>query len=268
MTAPRDQDIASTADYSLLVSSCDAYADCWEPFFALLARYWRSCPVIYLNTETSSYSWPSLDIRCPRPVLARGPLDWGARLRECLAHVETDIVLYLQEDYFINDTVDVATINSLVSLMRREDVSHIRLVPGALRGEPTGHPFVSRTPQRAEYRVSMQAGLWKTNAIAGHLRAHETVWELEWYGTRRAWRRSDTFLHVDRAYEETHGRMVVPYWPTGVVHGRWVRPVVEDLFAEHGIAVDFSGRGFYDPDDDDWGRSPLLRKAVRRLRSL
>ena len=54
----------------MLVSSCDAYADCWDPFFALFAKFWQSPrPVIYLNTETRQFEDPRLDIRCPRVEL-------------------------------------------------------------------------------------------------------------------------------------------------------------------------------------------------------
>ena len=38
---------------TLLVNSCDAYADLWQPFFTLLKRYFVPLPAeILLNTET------------------------------------------------------------------------------------------------------------------------------------------------------------------------------------------------------------------------
>lgn len=257
--------------YALLVSSCDAYADCWPPFFSLLARHWQPCHhPIYLNTETKGYTFPGLDVRSPRVELSghRG-LAWSGRLLRCLDSIPHGIILYLQEDFFINDTVDVEMIDKLVALMERDTINHIGLMRGRRPGTESSYEFVDRIDRRAQYRISAQAGLWRVSALKSYLRRHETVWEFEWYGTRRAWRRPDSLFQTNPQYEAASGRAkVVPYTPTGVVHGRWVRNVVEDLFSAHGIEVDFSRRGFYDPATDEWERKPRYIRALRRLRSV
>jgi hypothetical protein len=43
---------------------------------------------------------------------------------------------------------------------------------------------------------------------------------------------------------------------------------VVDLFAAHGIEIDYEVRGFYDPADHVADRGPLVSRATRRLRSL
>lgn len=256
--------------YCLLVSSCDSYADCWHPFFTLLSRYWQPpVPPIYLNTETQSFAFPGLTIRCPRVELSSGRrLPWGERLLRTLDQIPYEIVLYLQEDYFINDTVDVAMIDDLVNLMQSDEISHVSLMHIRRPGVTTDRPYVSRMGQRAEYRISAQAGLWRKAALQSYLRRHESVWEFEWYGTRRARRKRDSFFYVNQDYDRAHGKQVVPYRATGVVHGLWARKIVEDLFAAHGIEVDFAARGFYDPENDTWKQKPRLLRAVRRLRSI
>ena len=132
----------------------------------------------------------------------------------------------MQEDYFIDDTVDVAMLDRLVALMEREPISQVSLMPDGRPGTSSGHEFLSTIDRRAEYRISAQAGLWRKSALRSYLRRHETVWEFEWYGTRRARRRRDSFLYVNREYEELHGKRVVPYVGTGVLQGRW-NPEVE-----------------------------------------
>jgi hypothetical protein len=242
---------AAHQPYCLLVSSCDAYADCWLPFFTLLARYWQpKSHEIYLSTETKGFAFPGLTIRCPRVGLTpRLELAWSDRLLRCLEAIPYEIVLYLQEDYFLTDTVDVDFISYLVELMKYEAISHIGLERGltAKPGPKSVYAFLSYIDQRAEYRISAQAGLWKVSALKSYLRRHEDVWEFEWYGTRRAWRRPDTLMYVDADYEAAHGKKVMPYEPTGIVQGRWVREIVEDLFLTNGIAVDYDSRGFHDP---------------------
>ena len=259
-----------TPPYCLLVSSCDAYADCWMPFFVLLTTYWQSFDhPIYLNTETRAVDFPNLEIICPRVALdSRRPLAWSDRLMKCLDVIPHEYVLYAQEDYFINDTVDVAMIDECVTLMERDHISHISFNRGRRPGTKSQYQFLDRIKQRADYRINMQAGLWRRSTLRSYLRRHETVWELEWYGSRRAWRRSDSFFQVNPEYDEARGNRVIPYRATGVVHGRWVRAVVEELFAAHGIEVDFSQRGFLDRDNDTWGQRRLMTKVIRRLRSI
>jgi hypothetical protein len=256
--------------YCLLVSSCDAYADCWLPFFTLLAEYWRPHDhAIYLNTETQAFAFADLDIRCPRVGLTTsGKLAWSGRLLRCLDTIPYEIVLYLQEDYFIKDTVDVSMIERLVGLMVREGISYVDLNRSPRPGQESRYRFLSHIDQRADYRISAQAGLWRVSALKSYLRRHETVWEFECYGTRRARRKRDTFFYVNDEYEETYTKKIIPYDATGVVHGRWVKTLVEDLFAAHNIPVDYAPRGFYDPCDDVWNRRSLLTKAARRIRSI
>ena len=51
--------------YTIVVSSCDAYSDLWEPFFKVLKAEWKGLdkiPIV-LNTESKSFSYDGLDIR-------------------------------------------------------------------------------------------------------------------------------------------------------------------------------------------------------------
>lgn len=257
--------------YCILVNSCDAYEDCWEPFFTLLTRYWPSIDQpIYLNTETKAFAFRDLSIVCPRAGLeARHALSWSEHLRRCLDVLPCEIVLYLQEDYFLTGSVDGQEISRLAELMRIHAIDHIGLERGltAIPGVPTQHRFLSSIGQRVEYRISLQAGLWRVPVLRSYLRRRETVWEFEWYGSRRAWRRNHSFLHVNADYEREHGRRMFPYHPTGIVQGRWVRDVVVELFAANGIEVDFTARGFH--EDARPPRRPAAPiRAVRRARSI
>src|SRR5579859_232901 len=123
----------NTPSYCVLVSSCDAYADCWEPFFTLLSRYWPSLDQpLYLNTETKAFAFPGLRIVSSRVGLeARHPLSWSERLRRCLDLFPCDIVLYLQDDYLLKDRVDGQEILRLAELMRTHAIDHIGLERGS-----------------------------------------------------------------------------------------------------------------------------------------
>ena len=70
---------------SVLVPSCDAYADLWIPFFALFWRYWSDCPFpVYLGTNPVDgasglallhAAFPYIELATSEPDFARSSTD-------------------------------------------------------------------------------------------------------------------------------------------------------------------------------------------------
>ncbi len=261
-----------SADYVILVNSTDSFEDSWYPFFKLLAKFWPHCQQnIILNAETKDFSYPGLDITCTK-VSAQDPdrkLPWGESLIQCLDRIDTEILLYLQEDYFLNAPVDVAQINEFVNLIAKENVSHVSLVDFSSGGpwRPTKNPLLWEVDQKAAYRLSLQAGLWRKDRLRFYLRKHESPWHFELWGSKRAHRIKDTFLCVNREIFNEKNRRIISYVPTGIVKGKWNREAVYSLFLENGIQVDFSNRGFCDPSEKPRRKSSLVSRAISRLRS-
>ena len=117
-------------DISILVNTSDSFEDCWNPFFQLFTTYWSDCdwPIV-LNTETKSYSYPGLNIRCAR--VAEGEsrrLSWSECLMRCLDGIDTPYLLYLQEDYFLEGPVQVEKLKALMDEMRMGRADVIRVM--------------------------------------------------------------------------------------------------------------------------------------------
>ena len=252
-------------ELTILVNSTDGYADCWEPFMTLLAAYWPHCPYrIVINTERRTFEFPGLRVSTSRtwPDESSSRPTWSESLSRCLEGIDSSVVLYMQDDYFLNGPVDVGMIERFVRIMIDEERPHIlvRVLDYARYDPLPEHPELWVIPRRRPYLVSLQAGLWSRAALRSLLRQAEDPWQFERYGTLRARRSGLTFLCPDLERSEWSGQPLIPYEPTGIVRGRWYAPAVVDLFAEHGIEVDFSRRGFYVLD-----RRELF---VRRLRAL
>lgn len=260
------------SDFTILVNSTDSFEDCWRPFFKLFSKFWPECrEQIILNTETKEYAYAGLDIACSM-VSARIPskkLSWGECLLRCLDKIKTEIVLYLQDDYFINGPVDVGQIEDFVQLMNNEGNSNIRLLECANAGpwHPSDHPLLWKVDQRALYRISLQASLWRKDRLGFYVRKHENPWQFEIWGSKRAHRVRDTIYCVNRDIFNKHTRQVIPYIPTGVIKGKWNKEAVYDLFLENGIEMDFSQRGFYDSNQKSARKAPFVTKIISRLRS-
>jgi hypothetical protein len=261
--------------FTVLVNSTDSYEDCWAPFATLFAKFWPDCQQkIILNTEHKDFRWPGLPLVASRVAVRDDARDlpWGECLLRCLDLVDTEVVLFLQEDYFLCGNVDVQAIARLAQQARQEGYDHISLTPFSKERPwyPANDPLLCVVDQKASFRINLQAGLWRTNALRRHLRSHENPWQFEVWGTARSHRIRDTFLCVNPDRLGQGDITIVPYVPTGIIEGQWYAGAVIPLFRDQGIEVDFLRRGFH-----EIARAPVERKrpwigrrAWARLRSL
>jgi hypothetical protein len=248
--------------FTLLVNSCDAFEDCWAPFFCLLERYWSAPrPSIVLNTEHKLWAHDNFDIRCTQVQMeTERSLTWSECLSAALASIDTPLVLYMQEDYFIEKPVDVEVISELAQRMIDDpSIQHIGLTHFGAGSPilPDKRPMLSRIGPRATYRVSTQAGLWRTDALQSYILPWETGWMFELFATIRSWKRDELFLTLDRNLTAP----AIEYQLTGIVKGQW-SDFVPPLFAREGINMAFEKRGFYDSDQ------PSLSRRIRLLSSV
>lgn len=257
----RDLDKRAT----ILVNSSDGFEDCWPVFFDFLERYWPGTAFpILLNTETKDWSHQHLPVCCTRVALGETQrLTWSECLIRALDQIETPLLFYFQEDYFIDRPVRTDVVERAVALMlERPEISHVALTKHASHGPygPSPYPGFRTIGQKARYRIATQAALWRPEALRSYLHPRENGWMFEILGTRRAHRRPDTFLIADFAAEA--GGPAIDYIHTGVIKGHW-HPAMPDLFARHGMAVDTGPRGLYVQPN------PVSRKmeVVRKLAS-
>jgi hypothetical protein len=106
--------------FSILINSTDSFDDCWFPFFTLFKKYWPEYTgIIYLNTETKSYSHEGLNIISIQnnKNTPNKRITWSECLIKCLNVIDDDIILYMQEDYFLKDFVKNDIVENFVKLM-------------------------------------------------------------------------------------------------------------------------------------------------------
>ncbi len=256
--------------YSILVNTCDKFEDCWEPFFKLFKLYWPECNgAIYLNTEYKDYSYPGLNIipvkGCAKHHVPRDKrATWSQCLKWALEEMDTGVVLYMQEDYFLTGKVDNEMLEHFIEIMDKEQsIPCIQLTSeGIPMGDKTTIEHLYHGNKQHFSYLSCQASLWRKSVLKSLIREHETAWNFEWWGSKRARYMGLDFLTVDHRWVHQGGYQIIPYIFTGVIGGKWYKPVVE-LFDKHHIQMDYSHRGFYNPD-----LKPTLRKRVQTKLSI
>lgn len=236
-------------NYSILINTCDKFEDCWDPFFKLWSLYWKDCTgKIYLNTEYKGYSYPGLDITaikgCEKHHIPKNKrATWSQCLKWALEEMDTDIVLYMQEDYFLNAPVNTNLFNRYLELITNEPLMHcLHLSPAAGgSGGSSQYEHIDVMKKKYRYRVGCQAALWKRDILLSYIKERESAWDFEEFASERARYIPHNFYLLNKDWLQKNP--VLPYLATGIIQGRWWEPVAS-LFEQHNITLDFSKRGF------------------------
>ncbi len=193
-----------TTNYSILINTTDSFEDCWIPFFTLLKKYWPDYSgKIYLNTETKVFTFPGLNIISLQNNQSTPEIriTWSECLFRALNSIDDDIILYMQEDYFLKDVVKTDLVEKYVRMMQENAAMHcIHLTDQAVIPDKKSEQFegLYSVVLKQRYRISCQAALWRKDTLKSYLRTYENAWEFEEFGSKRAAIANDDFYTVIR----------------------------------------------------------------------
>ena len=235
-------------NYSIFINTTDKFEDAWYPFFKLFKKYWPDFEgKIYLNTEYKDFQFPGLNIIAVKNCSKNNDshqTSWSQSLIRALNSIDTDIILYMQEDYFLNGYVKNDLIVKYVLMMKTHNICCLHLTDQNNKG-PFSQSDVNdlwTIGQKNKYLISCQAALWRKNFLSKYVRYWESPWQFEKNGTKRANVLKDEFYTVSREIYKIKVNEIIPYIFTGIVQGRWNEEVI-DLFKENNISVDYTKRG-------------------------
>lgn len=228
-------------DLAMLVLSCDAFADAWDPFFKMFFTYWPDCPyTVYLCSETREFIHPSVRIMKPGRRL-----QWSARLQWALQQMSEDYLIFLLEDYIFLKPVSTERIEYHFRVLKETRSCYLRLFPCPGPDEPlAGYPGIGVIHPGSPYRNCTQAAIWKKDALLAILDPNESVWEFELIGVKRADQLEGMFLCVEideHGDPLEEGDYPITYFCTGIVRGKWRREAVK-IIRRHGFDVDLTAR--------------------------
>ncbi len=239
------------ADYTILVSSCDAYQDLWDPFFTILKANWPELAEqeIILNTEHVDYHFEGLHLRTLPLYQVGEERTWSQRLKDHLLQIDSEYVLFLLEDFFLEAPVDQAKIDACLGYLKaNKKIAHFSFVPTLWECIDDGmYDGFVRRKQVTPYKVNTQIGIWRKKELLALLRMHESPWEFEIYSNIRARLRPSVYYCAKKGLPQAFTYDAVL---GGAVHrGKWT-PIGVELLEKHGIDIDLSIRGMDDKPCD------------------
>jgi len=228
---PTQQTGASDLPCSILVCSCDKYRDLWIPFFALFKRYWPLCKMpVYLGTNCTLFDKANVT------TLSAGATSaWSRRLRFFLENLDTDYVLLMLEDFFLDQPVFSHEVEEQIRLLRERNGVCMRLFPNPPADYIRNGAGILHA--RAAFRVSLQAAIWNRSKLLELLVDEESPWDFEIFGSRRSQRWRSGFYCVSKPV--IHYRHVVE-------RGEWFRSAAR-FYAAQNIGCNFEARPVMGP---------------------
>ena len=234
-------------DCTVLICSCDKYADLLAPFSALWRKYWPDCPFETVLVTESAPAEPLFD----RVVACGAGGNWCSRLTAALDTVTTPYVIMLCDDYYLVSPVDTARVLRRLEQAKRHDAANLRLIPNPVPGRGNSVPAADGLREyrkHTAYCIATQAGIWNRGFLRRLADGKASIWEFERYGS----------FDLEG---ETRPLLVTPEkefpFIDAVHKGCWEKFGVKCL-ADNGIEYDFSRRSL----------PPLKTRMVEALKGL
>lgn len=220
---------------SVLVCSCDSYADLWRPFFTLFFRHWPNCPYqVFLGSETKVLAHERVVT-----LLSGGEHNWSNCLLKYLEQIKTPYVLIFLEDFFLREDVDTEKVAEVFSCFVKLKGKLMRIgrnKPWPSRGinEAFRHnPDIAAIKPGFPCRITLQVSFWEKQALIDLCRPDESIWQFETNGSTRSWKWENGFYCTMEP--------IMPYRHHVVEKGRWFRRDAK-YFSAFNIGCDFSKR--------------------------
>lgn len=161
---------------SIIVSSCDAFSECWEPFISSIEKFWGDCPWdIHIISNYKSIK--SEKVKFIKVGYDNG---WGSNLKMALNQIDSEYIIYLHEDYFLNGSVNSKIINDHITYCQDNDIDYLRLFGPFFDDYSINQTYYSLSPKLKKYRLCLRNSIWKKDAIEKLLIEGYSAWEFEW----------------------------------------------------------------------------------------
>ncbi len=212
-------------EIALLVVTCDAYKDLWEPYFKCLFKYWPDCPYpIHLGSNKLEYTDPRVN-----SITIGADKDYSSNLLAMLEKIDSPWIILWIEDFLLSSPVDTVRMTKLISDAQEQDAGYVKLIasfPYAYTNNKNDE--IAILPKGIRYRVNIGITLFKKDVLISLLRCGESAWDIEYKGAARSNNLNEKFFSLNSNLKSNPPISYV----NAVTKGRWIRNSVSFLKRE------------------------------------
>lgn len=235
-------------DFTIIINSCDKYADAWEPFFRLLKLQWPECSdyEIILNSETKVFNCDFLNVK----TICGGKTTWSIRLKNVLKSIDSKLVVFLLEDFFLKSPVNQNDFQEIVDLMLKENIGYVGLKYRPNRflkdGTLPKEKLIERDNLNVNLRLPLISSIWNRKYFIKILRNHESPWDFEKYAGIRSKRYKMRVLDANNNqgyYNAIFDYDIDMQYGIGIAKGKWLMPKTKEFLDSYGFEVNYDSLG-------------------------
>lgn len=164
-------------DMTIVMMAFDSYSDVWEGFIYCKEKYWADClyPMIIVTCEKRNVPYGIDEV-----ITTGGQLEWTERLHQALEQIDTEYILFMLEDLYIDRKVDSNRIEQCIDLMKQFDIGHLRLMTDIKyqREFEPDHRYGEYMVGHA-YRISTHPAIWKREYLFRLTEKPMNAWDFE-----------------------------------------------------------------------------------------
>lgn len=234
---------------NIVIPSCYAYRQCWEPWIAFQKHWWPECQYkkALLSDRAFCSGGRELSLGFDRVSSWEDRGFCGNLLHWCKFYTDDTFVIVMLDDHWICGPVDDVAIIATLESVHTTGVGCARLHPSP--GPTTvlaNGPFGIADPH-TPYRISTAPSIWRVSYLVKLLELLEkekppdkqygfkpgTAGYFEIVGSLLSITFPETILAASVP--------VIPFWNSAIVRGRWNQSAVDEA-RKIGVEVDTSGR--------------------------
>lgn len=172
-------------NFSILVGSCDKYSLLWPKFSYLFNKYWDKKIDVkkYIITETLDANIEGFETIKVKDCKSE---DYTLGLKFALDQIQTNNVLWLQDDYFFRKTIEYNEFLNYYNFFIYHGVWRFGIHDNSALYHTTkiGKNLYLYN-QFSNYTISMQASLWNLKFFKFCIDKKESPWDFEIEGSKR-----------------------------------------------------------------------------------
>jgi hypothetical protein len=225
---------------SIIISSCDKYHYLWDIQLQFFNKYWNNCPYdIFVVSESSKIpdfktNLKLINYNTNKPTT--GPSDWSSALSSVLEHIESEYIIYMQEDYIFTDYVNQNKLDLIFDYVEKNDINYIRFYtspPGNGNSiELDSGLSIKEILPNSKWRTSLMVAIWKKQTLLSLLDTNQNInpWQFENIHSSHL----DKFYCIDLPTNDSSD--VLPFLGMyGSTNNYTFYPMIIDLLNKEGI---------------------------------
>jgi hypothetical protein len=215
---------------AIVISSCDAFQECWEPFIFSMNKYWVDCPWdVYIVSNFNSINSEKVNF-----ILVGEDKGWASNLKKAISHIDADYIVYLQEDYFLDFKVDSAEIKKHLIYCSENNIDYLRLFGPFFDEFAIADTPYSISPKSKKYRLCLRNAIWNKKSLDEVLIEGYTGWQFEWDMDKYLKKNNITIKSIVLQSQFYPQKGIGSLGDTAVHKGMWTQSGY-DYLKEHGF---------------------------------